>query len=59
MLDMRERKPINLTLDPAVIAELDEWVSRQEPRTTRSGAVELAIKRLLAADRAARKAKGK
>ena len=49
MLDMRDRKPINVTLDPSVVADLDEWVARQEPKTTRSGAIELAVKRFLLA----------
>ena len=48
MLDMRDRKPINLTLDPAVVAELDEWVAKQELKTTRSAVIELAVKRFLA-----------
>jgi metal-responsive CopG/Arc/MetJ family transcriptional regulator len=46
MLDMTDRKrpPINLTLDPEVVREVDLWVAQQTYRTTRSAAIEVAIR---------------
>lgn len=43
----RERKPINLTLDPDVVQQLDAWISKQEIKSNRSSVIEAAIKRFL------------
>lgn len=48
MLDMgRDRKPINLTLDPEVVRKLDAWIEAQTVRVGRSAVVEAAIKEFL------------
>lgn len=48
MQDMtRKRPPTNVTLDPDLLAKLDEWTSRQEFRMSRSAAIEVAIRRFL------------
>lgn len=48
MLDMgRDRKPINLTLDPEVVRRLDAWIEQQPIRAGRSAVVESAIKAFL------------
>lgn len=43
----RLRRPLNLTLDPDLLAELDRWIEEQELKTTRSAVVELALRRFL------------
>lgn len=58
MLDMgRDRKPINLTLDPEVVRRLDAWIEQQPIRAGRSAVVESAIKAFL--DDQEPKSKGK
>lgn len=47
MQDMRTRKPTNLTLDPDVLAELDEWIEAQPYRMSRSAIIEAAIREFL------------
>lgn len=49
MLDManRDRKPVNLTLDPEVVKKLDAWIEQQPIRAGRSAVVEAAIKEFL------------
>ncbi len=44
----RIRKPVNVTLDPETLAELDAWVAVQRPKTTRAAAIEEAIEEYLA-----------
>ena len=47
MQDMRTRRPTNLTLDPEILAELDEWIEKQPHRLKRSGVIETAIREFL------------
>jgi metal-responsive CopG/Arc/MetJ family transcriptional regulator len=48
MLDMgRDRKPINLTLDPEVVRRLDAWIEKQPIKTARSAVVEAAVQAFL------------
>jgi metal-responsive CopG/Arc/MetJ family transcriptional regulator len=56
MLDMRTRRPTNITLDPDLLARLDEWIGQQQIRLKRSAVIETAIAEFL--DRA-RQTKGK
>ena len=34
MQDMRTRRPTNLTLDPEILAELDEWIEKRSEEHT-------------------------
>lgn len=48
MQDMsRIRRPVNITLDPEVIAALDAWIEQQPIRTGRSAVIETAIQEFL------------
>lgn len=46
----RTRTPTNITIDPDVLAAVDQWVANAEPRTTRSAFFEMAAKHFLAAE---------
>lgn len=50
-MDMRERIPINATLDPTVVAELDEWLSKKPIRTSRAAYIEYAVKKVMAEEK--------
>ncbi len=52
MQDMRERKPTNITLDPEVLSELDDWIGRQPYKLGRSNVIEIAIREFLARQKA-------
>lgn len=43
MQDMRLRKPINITIDPDVMAALDAWIEQQPIKLSRSACIETAI----------------
>jgi hypothetical protein len=43
----RSGEPINVWVDPELRAALNAYVEEIEPRTTLTGAVELALKRML------------
>ena len=43
----RDRKPINVTLDPKLVERLDEWLARRPYKTTRASFIEVAIQKLL------------
>jgi metal-responsive CopG/Arc/MetJ family transcriptional regulator len=59
MLEMaRDRKPINLTLDPEVVQKLDAWIEKQPIRAGRSAVVEAAIKLFLEGQETKHKGKG-
>jgi len=48
MQDMsRIRRPVNITLDPEVIAALDAWIEQQPIRAGRSAVIETAIQEFL------------
>lgn len=47
MQDMRFRKQTNLTLDPALLADLDAWIEEQPYKLRRSNVVETAIQEFL------------
>lgn len=47
-MDMtRIRRPINVTLSPELVDELDEWLERQPYKTTRAAFIETAIRQEL------------
>lgn len=46
-MDMRNRIPINATLDPDLVKELDEWIAGQPIRTSRAAVIEAAIRAYL------------
>lgn len=58
MQDMRIRRPTNITLDPAIMAELDEWIALQPIKVNRSAVIETAIKQFLASQSAKDKRRG-
>lgn len=47
MQEMRLRKPTNITLDPQIMAALDDWIERQPIKIARSNVIETAIKEFL------------
>ena len=47
-MDIRHRTPINITIDRALIREIDEWVAARPFRTSRSAFFETAARELLA-----------
>ena len=47
-MDMRTRIPINVTIDPEVIKELDHWLGQQPYKLTRAAFIETSVKRQLA-----------
>lgn len=47
MLDMRSRKPTNITLAPEVMAALDAWIEAQPFKIARSSVIETAIREFL------------
>lgn len=51
-MEMRKRIPVNATLDPEVVKDIDEWVARQTYRTSRAAFLEVAAKKLLAEEKA-------
>lgn len=56
-MDMRTRIPVNVTLEPEVVKEIDDWVAKQTYRTSRSAFLEVAAMKLLADERAKEKGK--
>lgn len=51
-MDMRIRKPLNVTLDPELIEDLDEWLSKRPYKTARASFIEAAVRKLLAEEKA-------
>jgi len=49
---IRIRKPINVTLDPELVGELDAWLHRQTYKVSRAQFIEAAIRRQLDAEQA-------
>lgn len=47
-MDMRTRIPINTTLDPSVVEELDKFLAEQPFKMTRAAFIEGAVKQVLA-----------
>jgi len=43
----RIRKPIQVTIDPKLVGELDTWLARQPLKVSRGSFIEQAIRRLL------------
>lgn len=59
-MDMsRIRRPINVTLAPELIEELDAWLSRQPYKPNRATFIEAAIRKLLADEKAKEKKGGR
>jgi metal-responsive CopG/Arc/MetJ family transcriptional regulator len=58
-MEMRTRIPINATLDPELVIELDEWIASRPIRTTRAAVIEAAIRKLLADEKAKEKKGGR
>ena len=55
-MDMsRIRKPINVTLDPELVEDLDAWLLRQPYKVMRAQFIEAAIRRQLDIERAKEK----
>jgi metal-responsive CopG/Arc/MetJ family transcriptional regulator len=46
---------VNTTLDPSLVAELDEWLGRQPYKVSRAAFIEAAVKRLLAEEKSKEK----
>lgn len=44
----RHRKPVNVTLDPVLVALLDEWCREQDVPPTRAQAIDKALEEFLA-----------
>lgn len=55
----RIRRPLNLTIDPALLADLDAWAARQPFKLKRTQVIETAIRRLLDGERAKEKKGGR
>lgn len=48
MLDMpRKDKPVSMALDPALLAEVDEWIASQEFPPTKRQVYEAALRMFL------------
>ena len=54
-MEMRTRKPINVTLDPELVEALDAWLARQPYKVMRAQFIESAVRRLLDLERAKEK----
>jgi hypothetical protein len=44
----RAKKPLNLYVDPYLLALFEEWVATQEPPPSKTAALELALREFLA-----------
>lgn len=51
-MDMRIRKPINVTLDPDMLKEMDALLARQPYKPSRASFIETAIRKEIEAERA-------
>ena len=58
-MEMRSRIPINATLDPDLVQEMDEWLAEQPIRSPRAAFIEAAVRRFLAEEKAKAKRGGK
>jgi hypothetical protein len=43
----RLKKPLNLALDPALLARLDAWIHRQDVRPSKTAVLETALREFL------------
>ena len=59
-MDMsRIRKPINVTLAPELVEELDAWLAAQPYTVARAPFIETAVREQLAREKAKQRRKGK
>jgi metal-responsive CopG/Arc/MetJ family transcriptional regulator len=56
---IRIRKPINVTLDPSLVEELDAWLAEQPYKIARAPFVEAAIRAELARQKSRQRREGK